>query len=50
MNRILSEYLEICSKSRAEGLSKPERKQRHALLSEWENTDNECLALKKVDS
>lgn len=41
MNRILSDYLEICSKFRADGLSKPERKQRHALLSQWEKTDYE---------
>lgn len=41
MNRILSDYLEICSKFRANGLSKPERKQRHALLSQWEKTDCE---------
>ena len=39
MNRILSDYLEICSKFRFDGLSKPERKQRHTLLSEWEKTD-----------
>lgn len=41
MNRILSDYLEICSKFRADGLSKPERKHRHTLLSQWEKTDYE---------
>lgn len=35
MKRILSDYLEICSKFRVDGLSKLERKQRHTLLSEW---------------
>jgi len=41
MNRILSDYFEICSKFRANGLSKSERQQRHALLSKWEKTDFE---------
>lgn len=41
MNRILSDYFEICSKFRANGLSKSERQQRHALLSQWEKTDFE---------
>lgn len=41
MIRILSDYLAICSKFRIDGLSKAERKQRHALLSEWEKTDSE---------
>ena len=35
------DYLEICSKFRADGLSKPERKHRHTLLSQWEKTDYE---------
>lgn len=35
MNKVLAEYISICSKFRKDGLSKPERKQRHALLSEW---------------
>ena len=50
MNQILSDYLEICSKFRANGLSKPERKQRHALLSEWEKTDYErgILSLSEI--
>ena len=41
MNRILSDNYEICSKFRANGLSKSERQQRHALLSQWEKTDFE---------
>lgn len=35
MNKVLAEYISICSQFRKDGLSKPERKQRHAMLSEW---------------
>lgn len=35
MNQVLAEYISICSQFRKDGLSKPERKQRHAMLSEW---------------
>lgn len=35
MKQILSDYLNICLKFRKESLSKPERKQRHILLTEW---------------
>lgn len=38
MKQILSDYLEICLKFRKEYLSKPERKQRHILLTEWAKT------------
>lgn len=50
MNRLLSDYLEICSKFRTNGLSKLERKQRHVLLSEWEKTDYEkgLLTLREI--
>lgn len=39
MKKVLSDYLEICSKFRETGLSKVERKQRHILLSEWDKKD-----------
>ncbi|MFG6340203.1 MAG: hypothetical protein K1W31_17855 [Lachnospiraceae bacterium] len=35
MKQILADYLEICLKFRKEYLSKPERKQRHILLTGW---------------
>lgn len=35
MKQILADYLDICLKFRKEFLSKPERKQRHILLTEW---------------
>lgn len=35
MKQILTDYLDICSRFRKDGLSKPERKLRHALLTEW---------------
>lgn len=35
MKQLLADYLEICLKFRKEYLSKPERKQRHILLTEW---------------
>lgn len=35
MKQILADYIEICLKFRKEYLSKPERKQRHILLTEW---------------
>ncbi len=35
MKQILTDYLEICNKFRAEGLSKVERKHRHSMLQEW---------------
>lgn len=35
MNKVLAEYISICSQFRKDGLSKPERKQRHVMLSEW---------------
>lgn len=38
MKQILSDYLELCLKFRKEYLSKPERKQRHILLTEWAKT------------
>ncbi len=50
MNRVLSDYLAICNKFRTDGLSKDERKQRHALLSEWEKTyyKREMLSLGEI--
>ncbi len=42
--KLLNEYLEICSRFSADGLSHQERKQRHILLSAWEkNMYNEPL-------
>lgn len=42
--KLLNEYLEICSRFSADGLSKQERKQRHILLSTWDkNVYNEPL-------
>ena len=38
MKQTLADYLEICLKFRKEYLSKPERKQRHILLTEWAKT------------
>ncbi len=38
MKQILTDYLDICLKFRKEYLSKPERKQRHILLTEWAKT------------
>lgn len=38
MKQLLADYLEICFKFRKEYLSKPERKQRHSLLTEWAKT------------
>lgn len=38
MKQILSDYLELCLKFRKEYISKPERKQRHILLTEWAKT------------
>lgn len=38
MKQILADYLEICLKFQKEYLSKPERKQRHILLTEWAKT------------
>lgn len=38
MKQILADYLEICLNFRKEYLSKPERKQRHLLLTEWAKT------------
>ena len=35
MKQILTDYIEICLKFRKEYISKPERKQRHILLTEW---------------
>lgn len=35
MKQVLTDYIEICLKFRKEYLSKPERKQRHILLTEW---------------
>lgn len=35
MKQVLADYLDICLKFRKEFLSKPERKQRHILLTEW---------------
>ena len=35
MNKVLVEYISICSQFRKDGFSKPERRQRHAMLSEW---------------
>lgn len=35
MKQILTDYLEICNRFRAEGLSKVERKNRHSMLQEW---------------
>lgn len=37
MSPILSDYLEVCLQFRKEGLSKPERKKRHSLMTEWAN-------------
>ena len=39
MKQILTDYLEICNKFRAEGLSKIERKRRHSMLQEWEKKE-----------
>lgn len=39
MKQILTDYLEICNKFRAEGLSKVERKRRHSMLQEWEKKE-----------
>lgn len=38
MKQTLADYLEICLKFRKEYLSKPKRKQRHILLTEWAKT------------
>ena len=35
MKQLLTDYIEICLKFQKESLSKPERKQRHMLLTEW---------------
>lgn len=35
MKQLLTDYLEICLKFRKESLSKPERRQRYILLTEW---------------
>lgn len=41
MKPILADYLDICLKFRKEYLSKPERKQRHTLLTEWAKAEYE---------
>lgn len=41
MKQILTDYLEICNKFRAEGLSKVERKSRHSMLQEWKKKEYE---------
>ena len=50
MNRILYDYLAICCSFREDGLSKPERKQRHTMLSEWEKKeyDNEHITIGEI--